>query len=53
MCKYGHEWQTKVNGRTSNGIGCPYCAGYFPIKGKTDLATTNPELLKDWNYKKI
>lgn len=52
MCKYGHEWQTKVNGRTSNGIGCLYCAGYFPIKGKTDLATTNPELLKDWNYKK-
>ena len=48
-CKQGHEWQAVINERTC-GIGCPYCSGHLPIIGETDLATTNPELLKEWDY---
>ena len=50
-CKQGHEWQAIIRDRT-RGKGCPYCSGNLPIVGKTDLATTNPELLKEWDYEK-
>ena len=48
-CENGHEWQTKVAFRARQGSGCPYCSGRNPIVGETDLATTNPELLKEWH----
>lgn len=32
--------------------GCPYCAGLLPIVGVNDLQTTNPELMKEWDYQK-
>ena len=47
-CEKGHEWQTKINGR-SNGLNCPYCSGKRVIVGETDLATKNPELVKEWH----
>ena len=50
-CKQGHEWQAVIYDRI-RGSGCPYCSGRLPIVGKTDLATTNPELLKEWDYEK-
>ena len=34
------------------GSGCPFCNGRRPIVGKNDLATTHPELIKDWDYEK-
>jgi DNA-directed RNA polymerase subunit RPC12/RpoP len=48
MCECGHEWQTKPNNRM-RARGCPYCAGKKAIKGKTDLATTHPELAQQWH----
>ena len=51
-CKKGHEWQAIVASRTKMGNGCPYCNGHFRIKGVNDLATTNPKLLSEWDYKK-
>ena len=33
-------------------MGCPYCSGLLPIEGETDLLTTNPELISEWNYEK-
>lgn len=51
VCTNGHEWQAQINSRV-NGCGCPYCAGQRPIKGVNDLTTTNPELLKEWDYEK-
>ena len=51
QCDQGHEWPAIVKDRTS-GDGCPYCSGRYAIKGKNDLATTNPELVKEWNYDK-
>lgn len=52
QCSVGHEWESIVSNRTKHGRGCPYCAGQRPIAGKTDLCTVNPELAKEWNYKK-
>ena len=48
----GYEWVASINSRTSNHTGCPYCAGKIVWKGRNDLATTNPELLSEWNYEK-
>ena len=48
-CKEGHEWQTTANDRNSKGLGCPYCYGRYVVTGKTDLATVNPVLAKEWH----
>lgn len=50
-CSRGHEWQATIKNR-KKGFGCPYCSGRLPIVGETDLATTNPELVLEWNYEK-
>ena len=50
-CTQGHEWQATISSR-NNDIGCPYCSGRFPIKGKNDLQTVNPNLANEWNYEK-
>lgn len=51
VCPNGHEWKATVNSRLKRSK-CPYCSGLLPVKEKTDLTTTNPELLEDWNYEK-
>ena len=48
-CQQGHEWQAVISSRV-NGSGCPYCAGRIPIPGVNDLATTDPDLLQEWDY---
>lgn len=48
-CK--NEWQATPNTRT-RGYGCAVCAGRKVIVGFNDLATTNPELAKQWDYRK-
>ena len=48
-CKLGHEWESKINNRTVNLTGCPYCSGNLPIKGETDLVTTYPKIAEQWN----
>lgn len=50
-CELGHEWISSMNNRLKN-VGCPYCSGRLPIVGETDLETTNPELLLEWDYEK-
>ena len=50
-CSKGHEWIADINSRIS-GNGCPYCSNQKILQGYNDLATTNPELLKDWDYDK-
>ena len=49
ICKYGHEWQTKINNRCINNTGCPYCTSRQIKKGFNDFATLYPELLKEWS----
>lgn len=48
-CSLGHEWQAVVAARTSNGSGCPYCAGRKVLTGFNDLATRKPLLAKQWH----
>ena len=50
-CNKGHSWRTSISVR-SRGNGCPICSHQRALKGETDLATTNPELAKEWNYEK-
>src|SRR3989339_730113 len=49
ICKKGHEWQAKEYKNVK--IGCPYCAGK-KVCGDNSLAAVNPELAKEWSYKK-
>ena len=52
-CSKGHEWKANVASRAKgNGTKCPYCSGLLPIEGETDLVTTNPELVKEWDFEK-
>ncbi len=46
-CKYGHDWLAAVNNRNKNG--CPVCSGRQVLAGYNDLATINPELVKEWH----
>ena len=45
---FNFEWQATVHSR-SNGYGCPYLSGRYVWLGFNDLATTNPELAKEWH----
>lgn len=50
-CSLGHTWEATFANR-DKGSGCPYCSGNKTIQGQTDLATTHPDLVKEWNYEK-
>lgn len=52
-CKKGHSFSVSlVNYLKKKGDYCPYCSGRYPIIGETDLATTHPDLVKEWDYGK-
>ena len=50
-CEKGHSYDMLIINRI-NGNGCPYCSGHKVLAGFNDVATTNPELLKEWDYNK-
>lgn len=52
ICPKGHSYDATPNSRTSHGLKCPYCSGQRVLAGFNDIATTNPELLKDWDYER-
>ena len=52
ICEEGHSYECRIGHRTSDNVGCPYCSGQKVLKGYNDLCTTNPELVKEWNYSK-
>lgn len=49
QCDKGHEWEAKVDQRSRQKSGCPYCSGNRVIIGETDLATLMPELSTQWH----
>ena len=49
ICSKGHNYMARIDHRFIMGSGCPYCAGKMPIVGENDLATTNPDLAKEWH----
>ena len=48
-CPQGHDYQAVVASRTQRGNGCPYCSGRKVLVGFNDLATTYPEVAKEWH----
>jgi uncharacterized Zn-finger protein len=50
-CSLGHEWEVTVSDRVraQSREGCPYCARKKVLTGFNDLATTHPELARDWS----
>ncbi|MBP5444910.1 MAG: zinc-ribbon domain-containing protein [Acholeplasmatales bacterium] len=51
--KCGYSYKATVNRRTgSNKTGCPLCSGNIVVKGKNDIETLFPEILKEWDYDK-
>ena len=51
-CKKGHSWRTEIRERVK-GSSCPYCSGKKVLPGFNDLKTKNPNLIKEWDFKKI
>ena len=49
QCEKGHEWEARLNNRTRRGVGCPICAKQQVTQGVNDLATTHPQLAKQWH----
>jgi hypothetical protein len=47
-CQKGHEWQTKVDIRTRQGSGCPFCSGR-KVSKEENLATLFPEIAAEWH----
>lgn len=67
ICQYGglvknvdHEWKARISQRAKKNTGCPKCGQEQGKKTllnelifeKGSLAETNPELAKEWNFKK-
>lgn len=50
-CEKGHEWQALIKSR-AGGAGCPVCANRLVVSGENDLATTHPELARQWDFRK-
>ena len=46
-CKFGHEWEASPNTRMKSG--CPVCSSNKVVEGINDLATTCPEIAKQWH----
>lgn len=51
-CTLGHEWKARIIERARNNTGCPYCTNRKIQIGFNDLATTNPDLAKEWHPQK-
>jgi len=49
--KCRHEYQALISSR-ANGSGCPVCCGKTVLKGFNDLATTFPDVAKEWHQTK-
>ena len=51
ICEKKHEWEAKIYSRI-HGKDCPYCSNKAVLKGFNDLATTHPEIAKQWHPEK-
>jgi len=52
QCINGHEWEAIIATRTVFHSECPVCARRQPAKEVTDLASSRPELAREWHYEK-
>ena len=46
--KCNYEWKAQICNRAKGKRGCPCCSNKVVVKGVNDLATTHPEIAKEW-----
>ena len=51
-CNKNHSYKSEISTKINQNTGCPYCANKIVLSGFNDVATTNPELLKEWDFEK-
>lgn len=51
ICSEGHEWEALVKTR-SRGNGCRVCAGQQVVFGVSDLTSSRPDLLLEWDFER-
>lgn len=51
-CAEDHEWEARVEKRTSKGHNCPFCSGQSILQGYNDLAAKYPALVAEWDKTK-
>jgi DNA-directed RNA polymerase subunit RPC12/RpoP len=51
LCPKGHEYEQKVQDRTKNGRGCPYCSGKRVSK-ENSLSINYPKVAAEWHPNK-
>lgn len=50
LCSEGHEFARVVSSRTRQGLNdCPFCTSRKVLEGLSDLATTHPDLAREWH----
>lgn len=52
ICPNKHSYQTYLTHRTQMFTGCPYCSHKRLLPGYNDLASTHPEIAKEWDYER-
>ena len=52
ICDKKHSYEMKIQEKAKGINRCPICLNKRVLTGYNDLATTNPELLKEWDYEK-
>ena len=52
LCPSGHSYKSGLDNRTKANQACPYCAGKAVLPGFNDLASTAPDLVKEWDFNK-
>lgn len=53
VCDLKHEYLSTPAKRTIYNTNCPYCTGKRVLEDFNDLATTHPELVKEWSPNNI
>ena len=47
--KCGYEWSAKISSRSIKKSSCPCCSNHVVVKGINDLASTHPNIAKEWH----
>lgn len=48
-CEQGHTYSQQINAKYGQKQGCPYCSGKRVLPGFNDLATTDPDIAREWS----
>ena len=53
VCEKGHHFRSIIyRMAVSKGMNCPVCRNFRVDRGINDLATTNPDLIEEWDFER-